>query len=159
MTQDIARPQPAVETAAETAIRALYHEVLDCWNGRSAQDMAALFDQDANMVGFDGSPVNGRAEIESHLRQVFTDHVTATYIAKVREVRFLSPEIAMLRAIVGMIPPGKSDINPAVNAIQTLVAVWRDGRWRGALLQSTPAQFHGRPEIAEQLTDELRKLL
>ena len=31
-----------------------------------------------------------------------------------------------------------------------------DGQWRIALFQNTPAQFHGRPEAAEALTDELR---
>jgi uncharacterized protein (TIGR02246 family) len=45
-------------------------------------------------------------------------------------VRLLSPEVANLHAIVGMLPPGKSDINPAVNAHQILVAVKRDGTWR-----------------------------
>ena len=38
-------------------------------------------------------------------------------------------------------------------------AVKRAGRWRIILFQNTPAQFHGRPELAQQLTDELRELL
>jgi hypothetical protein len=58
-----------------------------------------------------------------------------------------------------MVPPGQTDINPAVNTIQTLVAVKRDGTWRIALFQNTPAQFHGRPELVQQLTEELRQLL
>jgi hypothetical protein len=58
-----------------------------------------------------------------------------------------------------MIPPGQADINPAVNAMQTMVAVSRVGEWRIALLQNTPAQFHGRPEMAEALSRELRELL
>jgi len=32
-----------------------------------------------------------------------------------------------------------------------------DGEWRIKLFQNTPAQFHGRPELVEQMTDELRK--
>lgn len=55
-------------------------------------------------------------------------------------------------------PPGKTDINAAVNAIQTLAAKRHDGEWRIASLQNTPAQFHGRPELVEQLTEELRRL-
>jgi hypothetical protein len=58
-----------------------------------------------------------------------------------------------------MISPVTSDINPAVNAMQTLVAMQQDGQWRIALFQNTPAQFHGRPEVAEALTEELRELL
>jgi hypothetical protein len=58
-----------------------------------------------------------------------------------------------------MIPPGQSDLNPAANVLQTLVAT-RDGdTWRIALFQNTPAQFHGRPELVERMTDELRELL
>jgi hypothetical protein len=63
------------------------------------------------------------------------------------------------RAVVGMVPPAQSDLNPAVNAIQTLVAAKRDGKWRIALFQNTPAQFHGRPELVQQLTEELRQIL
>jgi hypothetical protein len=40
----------------------------------------------------------------------------------------LSPDVVLLRAVVGMIPPGQSDLNPDANAVQTLVAARRDGR-------------------------------
>ncbi len=103
--------------------------------------------------------MNGCVEIEAVTRQIFADHVTAAYVGKVRGVRFLAPGVAVLHAVVGMVPPGKSDINPAVNAMQTLVATKQDGQWRIALFQNTPAQFHGRPELAEALTEELRELL
>ncbi|HXV96788.1 MAG TPA: DUF4440 domain-containing protein, partial [Anaerolineae bacterium] len=49
--------------------------------------------------------------------------------------------------------------NPAANVIQTLVAAKWDGQWQVVLYQNTPAQFHGRPELVRQLTDELRQLL
>ena len=86
------------------------------------------------------------------------EHPTAPYIAKVREVRALAPGVALLRAVVGMVPPGQSEINPAVNAVQLLVAVNQVGEWRIAVFQNTPAQFHGRPELVQQLTDELRQM-
>jgi uncharacterized protein (TIGR02246 family) len=143
----------------ETDVSALYHQLLDSWNRRSAQEYAALFAEDGSIVGFDGSQVNGRSEIERHIDQIFTDHQTATYIGAIREVRPLSADVALLRAVVGMIPPGQVDLNPAANAIQSLIAARRDGAWRIELFQNTPAQFHGRPELVQQLTDELRQLL
>ena len=149
----------SVQTPEETEIRALHKQLLDSWNKHSAQEFAALFEEDGNQIGFDGSQVNGRADIESHLSAIFADHTTATYVGKVREVRFLNPEVAILRAVVGMIPHGKTDINPATNAIQSLVAMKRDNEWRIALFQNTPAQFHSRPELAQQLTEELRQLI
>ncbi|MCI0394267.1 MAG: SgcJ/EcaC family oxidoreductase [Chloroflexi bacterium] len=133
--------------------------MLDSWNRRNAATYAALFAADGNLVGFDGSPINGQAEIESHISQIFADHPTAAYVGKIREVRFLAPDVALLRAVVGMVPPGQSDLNPATNAIQSLVTAKRDGQWRIALFHNTPAQFHGRPELAQQLTEALRQLL
>jgi uncharacterized protein (TIGR02246 family) len=98
-------------------------------------------------------------EIEAQLRQIFQDHQTAAYVAKVREVRFLTAETAVLRAVVGMVLPGQTDLNPAVNAVQSLIAVKYERKWQIALFQNTPAQFHGRPDLAEQLTEELSSLL
>jgi uncharacterized protein (TIGR02246 family) len=140
-------------------VRTIYHRLIDAWNRRDAAAYAALFDDAANVVGFDGSQMNGRSEIESTLAGIFAHHQTAPYLSIVREVRLLTPDVAILRASVGMVPPGQTDINPAVNAIQSLVGVKREGQWRITLFQNTPAQFHGRPELAQQLTEELRQLL
>jgi uncharacterized protein (TIGR02246 family) len=71
-------------------------------------------------------------------------------------VQPLASGVAMLRAVAGMIPHGEQDLKPELNAIQTLVAVKRDDAWRAAMFQNTPAAFHGRPEDAKKLTDELR---
>jgi uncharacterized protein (TIGR02246 family) len=144
---------------ADEEVRELYRRALDGWNARDAAAMAGAFAEDGESIGFDGSVVSGRTEIWRHLSQIFADHPTAAYVAKVRSVRLLAADVAILRAVSGMVPPGKADLNPAVNAVQTLVATRRDGRWRIALLQNTPAQFHGRPELAQALTDELRRLL
>ena len=146
-------------TPDETPIAALYRQLLDSWNRRDAEGFAALFEEDGNSIGFDGSPMNGRAEIAATLGQIFADHVTATYVAKIRGIRQLAPDVALLRAVVGMVPPGQSELNPAVNAMQTVVAVKHGEEWRIALLQNTPAQFHGRPELSDALTQELRQLL
>jgi hypothetical protein len=54
-----------------------------------------------------------------------------------------------------MAPPGKTALDPKLHAIQRLTAVHRGGDWRIALLQSTPAAFHGRPDEVAQLTAEL----
>ena len=143
----------------EGQVVSLYQNVLDCWNRRAADEFGARFAENGNLVGFDGSQVDGRSEVTSHLRQIFANHRTPTFVEKVREVRFLAPDVAILRAIVGMIQPGHSDINPALNAIQTLVAAKHDGTWQVEMLQNTPAAFHGRPELSERLTEELRNVL
>jgi|SRR5215212_1667330 uncharacterized protein (TIGR02246 family) len=121
--------------------------------------MAARFEEDGNLIGYDGSQANSRAEIEDHLRPVFTDHPTADYVAKVREIRILRRDVGLLRAVAGMIPPGSEDINPAVNTIHTMVAVQSENGWRVALFQSTPAAWHGRPEDSTALTEELSDVM
>lgn len=149
----------ASEASGDAPVAALYRHLLDSWNRRDASAFAALFDDEGQSIGFDGSPMSGRDEIATVLGQIFADHITATYVSKIRSIRLLAPGVALLGAVVGMVPPGQADINPAVNAMQTMVAVNRAGKWRIALLQNTPAQFHGRPEMADALTRELRELL
>ena len=143
----------------ENGIRALHAEILDAWNARDADRYAAAFTKDANVIGFDGSMMDGSEEIAAELARIFADHETASYIAKVLQVRSLADGVAVLRAVVGMVPPGQQDINPAVNAVQSLVAVRENGGWRATLLQNTPAAFHGRPQDSDRLTEELRRVL
>ena len=157
-------PSPTVfpqtpSTAPEFPIHDLYRELLEAWNDHDASAFAGTFAEHGNSVGFDGSMMNGAAEIEKTLRGIFSDHETAAYVAVVREVRFLSPQTAVLRAVVGMVPPGSSELSPEQNAVQSLVA-HRDGdQWRIELFQNTPARFDGRPEVAKALTQELMQLL
>ncbi len=158
MSSHVFRQQDALPSD-EIEVRTLYRQLLDGWNKRSADAFATPFAPEGEVIGFDGSQMTGRVEIAATLGQIFADHVTAPYVSKVRSVRLLSPEVAILRAIVGMVPPGQSELNPAVNAHQTLVAAKRDGTWRIELFQTTPAQFHGRPELVQQMTEELRQVL
>jgi hypothetical protein len=58
-----------------------------------------------------------------------------------------------------MRPPESAELNPAVNAIQSVVMRGQGPAMRVALLQNTPAAFHGRPELADQLTRELTEVL
>lgn len=141
-------------------IIALYQAWLDAWNARNAAGMAAIFAEDGNLIGFDGSQLNGRDELHVTLDNIFNHHQTAAYVAIIREIRLLSPGVAWLKAEVGMVPAGKNDINPALNAIQTLIALkGEDGNWQISLFQNTPAALHGQPELLEQMNVELRKVL
>lgn len=146
-------------SSREDEIRELYHDLLDSWNRRNGKEMASFFSDTGNVIGFDGSEMGGREAIEKEVSQIFRDHMTAPYVFKVREVRFLTDDVAILRGMVGMIPPGQTELNPSVNAVQTLVAVKRAGQWKIELFQNTPAAFHGKPELVQAFTDELRELL
>ena len=140
-------------------VEALYRALLDRWNNGDAAGYGALFTPDGSIVGFDGSCVETPAAITEHLGAIFADHRTATYVAKVREVRPLGDGVALLRAVAGLVPPGGPDVNPDANAVQALVAVRTGDGWRVAHFQNTPAAFHGRPEEADALTAELQGLV
>lgn len=140
-------------------VTSVYEHLLDAWNNQNARGMADLFADDGEQIGFDGSQGIGQAEIFEHLTPIFEHHRTAQFVSKVKSVRFLSQDIAILRAIAGMVPPGQSDINAKVNTHHTLVVQEIEGTWKIKLFQNTPAQFHGRPELVEQMTEELRQLL
>jgi uncharacterized protein (TIGR02246 family) len=146
-------------TIEEAAVYELYEQLLKSWNAKSAEGMANLFAANGHVVGFDGSEMNGPDDIAAQLKRIFSGHPTASYFWKVREMRALAPQVIFLRAVVGMVPPGKSQINPATNAIQSLVACKYGKVWKIELYQNTPAQFHGRPAIGEALTTELNELL
>lgn len=55
---------------------------------------------------------------------------------------------------------GQTDIEPERNSVQTLVATKDSkGEWYLPAFQNTRAQYFGRPEQSQALTDELRRLL
>jgi uncharacterized protein (TIGR02246 family) len=144
---------------AEAEIRSLFQRLLDAWNRKSGSDFASLFLEDGEAVGFDGTSHAGKSQIKSDLELLFSRHIPAAYITIVRSVRFLTPDVALLRAVAGMVPPEQHNIHPPVNAVQSLVAKRENGRWKIALFQNTPAAYHGRPELSHQLTEELREEL
>ena len=140
-------------------IKTLYENWIESWNHQSAEQMVRLLAENINMVGFDGSQMNGRSEVKSTLSDIFEHYPTGRFIYIIEEIREISPTTAILRAVVGMVPRAGNDINPAVNAIQTLVASQNQGEWKIEVFQNTPAAFHGRPELSEKLTRDLRELL
>jgi uncharacterized protein (TIGR02246 family) len=137
-------------------IEDLYGRLLDAWNQRNAVAMADCFSPNATMIGFDGSTEVGTDAIAAHLAPIFRDHPTAAYVHIVEDVTELAPGVSMLRASVGMVPPGKTQLNSAANAIQCCVARQGDDGWKVELFQNTPAAFHGRPHLTDAMTSRLQ---
>jgi uncharacterized protein (TIGR02246 family) len=146
---------PPTEIAA--GLEGLHGEILDAWNRHDADGYAQCFTEDALVIGFDGSEMHGRAEVAEQLGAIFADHEVASYVRVVRGVRELADGVAVLHAVVGMIPPRGDDVMPDRHAVQVLLAVHEQGTWRAACLQNTPSQLHGRPDAVAALTDELRR--
>ena len=144
---------------AEGAARELYEKLIQAWNKRNARDFALLFASNGSIVGYDGSQVDGQLDVGAHISEIFSHHQTASYVTIVREVRPISSDVVVLRANAGMVPPGKDELNPDRNAVQSMVAARKGGKWEIALFQNTPAAYDGRPELSKKLTEELRTVL
>jgi len=136
----------------------LYEQLIDAWNDRNAPSFGALFDDDGICIGYDGSEMFGQPAISNTLAAIFKDHVTAKYVTIIRETKKLDDNVQLLRAHVGMIPPDKTIVDGSKNAIQVVVARIHKGAGRIILFQNTPAQYHGRPEMVENLTHELQQV-
>lgn len=139
--------------------RRVYFGLLEDWNRQDAAAMAARFTERGSLIGFDGSPIDGRTCIEAHLQPIFAQHPTPLFVAKVREVRRMANgQTLLVRAVAGMWPRGATELEPRLNAIQTVVLSLCDGAYRIEMFQNTPAAFHGRPEEIEKLSAELREV-
>jgi uncharacterized protein (TIGR02246 family) len=148
----------AQDANARSEVRDLYERLLDAWNTMSATDFATLFASDGTAIGFDGSQMSGQTAIKTSLAAILADHEPARYVGIIREVRFISDDVAVLRANAGMVPRGETELNDNL-AIQSLVATQDGARWKIALWQNTPASLDGRPEAREELFADLREEL
>lgn len=90
----------------------LYRRLIDGCNANDAPAMAAPVAGDGLVIGYDGSQMFGRDEVASQLGQIFADHKTATYVAKVRSVKRLGSDAALLHAVVGWSCPARPSSCP-----------------------------------------------
>jgi uncharacterized protein (TIGR02246 family) len=149
------------EHSDEIQLHSLYQQLMDGWNKGSGEAFSAPFAQDSDLVGFDCTHLKGKEEIITFHQQLFNSYVKGSHlVGKVKKIRFLSSDIALIHAIGGTIMEGQTDIDPERNSIQTLVAT-RNGneKWYLAAFQNTRAQYFGRQEQAQALTKELRSLM
>lgn len=147
-------------TDDKAAIRSLYQQLMDGWNAASGYAFAAPFEEDGDLVGFDGTHIKGRQEIASFHQHLFDMFLKGSrLIGKVRSMRFLTSNVAVMHAVGGTVMAEQSDLEPERNSVQTLVAVKRNEKWSLAAFQNTRATYMGRPEESQKLTEKLRALL
>jgi uncharacterized protein (TIGR02246 family) len=163
--QTTATMQPVSFThpANETTVRALYERLMDGWNKGSGQAFASVFTEDGDLVAFDGTHFHGRAEIVPFHQELFDKWLKGTrLVGQVKDVRFLSPEIALIHAVGSTVMRGKSRPDRTRDSIQTLVAVREAGEWRLAAFQNTRLRPMGRSMrgfLAMTLSDWVWKVL
>lgn len=149
--------------ADEEAVRALYQQLMDGWNKGSGEAFAAVFAEDGDLVAFDGTHFKGRAEIAPFHQELFDKWLKGSrLVGQVKDIRFLSPDVAVMHAVGGTITRGKSRPSPERDSIQTLVATRQNDEWRLAAFQNTrlrPISGSSRAFLAWLLSDWLWKIL
>jgi uncharacterized protein (TIGR02246 family) len=152
----------ANDSADEAAVRALYQQLMDGWNQGSGDAFAAVFTEDGDLVGFDGTHLKGRQEIAPFHQQLFDKWLKGSrLVGQVKDVRLLHPDVALMHAVGGTVLRGKSEPVPERDSIQTLVATRQDGEWRLAAFQNTrlhPMDSSAGPFLIWTLSDLLWKV-
>jgi uncharacterized protein (TIGR02246 family) len=152
----------ANDSADEAAVRALYQQLMDGWNQGSGDAFAAVFTEDGDLVGFDGTHFKGRQEIAPFHQRLFDKWLKGSrLVGEVKDVRVLSPDVALMHAVGGTVLRGKSEPVPERDSIQTLVATRQDGEWRLAAFQNTrlhPMDSSAGPFLIWTLSDLLWKV-
>jgi uncharacterized protein (TIGR02246 family) len=151
----------AKHSADEAAVRALYQQVMNGWNQGSGDAFAAVFTQDGDLVGFDGTHFKGRQQIAPFHQQLFDKWLKGSrLVGEVKDVRFLSPDVALMHAVGGTEMRGKSEPVPERDSIQTLIATRQGDEWRLAAFQNTrlhPMDGSAGPFVVWTLSDLLWK--
>ena len=149
--------------ADDAAVRALYQQLMDGWNKGSGKAFASAFTEDGDLVAFDGTHFHGRAEIVPFHQELFDKWLKGSrLVGQVKDVRFLSPQIALMHAVGSTVMSGKSHPDPTRDSIQTLIAVQEAGEWRLAAFQNTRLRKMGtslRGFLATTLSDWVWKVL
>jgi uncharacterized protein (TIGR02246 family) len=147
----------------EAAVREVYQRFMDAWNRGSGAGLAAVFTEDGDLVGFDGTHLRGPQEIGPFHQRLFDKWLKGSrLVGQVSDVRFLGPDVAVMHAVGRTVLRGRRAPAPERDSIQTLVATRQEGGdWRLAAFQNTRLRLisgGGRAFLAWTLSDWLWKV-
>jgi uncharacterized protein (TIGR02246 family) len=143
--------QEVEQVPIQDEVSELYRHLIDSMGG--TQTMLPQWPHLSRVMGSSSATTEARCsgvtKVAWQLGHIFADHRTATYVTKMRSVKPLASDTALLHAVVAMVPPGAKEIMPDRNAIQTVVARRdRDG-WSVALFKQRLPNSMGDPGSAK----------
>lgn len=142
-------PEPPVRTSEETAILKLVVALEARWNAGDGTGYADLFTEDADYVAFNGAHAKGRFENARNHQQLFDTWLKDSVLeGEIKDLRFLTPEVALLHLVGNVRLRWQRTPNPARDSIATLIAVKGNGEWRFAAFHNTRIE---RPSVLTKL--------
>ncbi len=122
----------------DAAIRALPQRITEGWNQGNGKTIGGVYAQDGTLVAGDGTVTRGSEAIGDYHDRLFANFLKGTRLTvEVTDVRFLTPEIALMHTYGGILWPGEQKLAPGNDGIQSFVTVKQDGVWRVLLFQNT----------------------
>jgi uncharacterized protein (TIGR02246 family) len=123
----------------ETAIRELSARMAAAYNNGDVSGVAANFTPNGHLISGDGTHLHTPAGIEHYLAELRAKLPKGTrfVITAVTDVRFPTPDVAVVTSEDGWLFPGETTSSEKNKGIQSLVAVWREGTWRVVLVERT----------------------
>ncbi|MGA5895057.1 SgcJ/EcaC family oxidoreductase [Streptomyces venetus] len=125
--------------ADETAIRNVLQGVYEAWNANDADAFVAEYTEDASAI-LPGSYRKSREEIRESMKVGFSTYLKgSTTTDKVRDIRFLNDDAAVVISETGILFPGETEVPEDRVVIASWVLTRRDGKWLLAAYQNSPA--------------------
>jgi uncharacterized protein (TIGR02246 family) len=154
--------EPDQHDADTSAVQDLFRAVLEGWNTGSGERFAAPFTDPCDFIAFDGTHLTSREQIATVHQELFDKWLRGTRLTGDPQVRFLTPDVALIVARGDTIMRGKSKPAAERASIQTLTAVRTADGWRFVSFQNTRVRLigqNGRSALVWLATDKLWKVL
>ncbi|HEY3956676.1 MAG TPA: SgcJ/EcaC family oxidoreductase [Streptosporangiaceae bacterium] len=136
-----AKTAPAGPSAADqAAVAALTQRVIAAWAYGDGNAFADVFVEEGTMI-LPGLFRKGREEIREYLLEAYQGPYKNTQVTgRPLDLRFLGPDCGILITAGGVLAAGETEVSDEQSIRATWTVVRRDGQWKLAAYQNTPAK-------------------
>lgn len=120
----------------EAAIRKAWQDYVVAWNKHDTKLIAAFLSEDVDRRTADGRVLSGRASTLAGIASSFGVNKDRTIASTQVDIRFLTPDVAILDARDEM--GSTSNTESPVQANHTSIFVRRNGKWLTAAIRAWP---------------------
>jgi len=134
----------STKSTDETAIRAVFDQLVASWNCGDGAVYGSLFAEDADYIDVTGTHTRGRAAIARSHQFLFDGPLKGSKLdgGADLDVQFLAPDVAIVIGGGTSQLVGQTEAPADRKSINTTVLIRRDGEWRIRAFQNNRIQPH-----------------